>query len=167
MNKPERYKLADLLKLKPGCLLFGLVNDKNGIGIGSSWNLSRTTARFCIPEYFACLKDKIIVSTITGSGVSVYTTSKREFKSIIYQLNNKETEKDNKLNPDLESAVVSSETGKTNESQQEEYKPPAYRKIIFEKDKVIGIFLGSLLRVEDTTYINLLTLNGEDVWLEC
>ena len=35
MNKPERYKLADLLKLKPGCLLFGLVNDKNGIGIGS------------------------------------------------------------------------------------------------------------------------------------
>jgi hypothetical protein len=67
----------------------------------------------------------------------------------------------------LESVVVSSETGKTNESQQEEYKPPAYKKVIFEKDKAIGIFLGSLLRVEDTTYINLLTLNGENVWLEC
>lgn len=143
-NNIKKYTFIDWTQMVPGAIIGGFIMTPGGLGLGSDWAIEmqqqQVWKRICISEYYTNLKDRLPVAKISKTGVSIYLTNGRNLSDLL-----------------IDSILENVENG------QDRYRHNV--SIKFTINHPIGIFLGNILRVDGLTYVNLLTLEGQEIWL--
>ena len=135
-SKP--LKLKELLALKPGSIISGLVETNSGLRVGAEWNLGATPTKLesvillCYNEAKTQLRKNVRKKRrLTRSNVTVLYPELKELALVV--------------NDACRRAMVTREHIQTSGP--------------------VGVFLGYVARFENETYVNILTLSGADVWI--
>ncbi len=135
----KKYNFIDWAQMIPGAIIGGFVMTPGGLGLGSDWaeemQCQKAWKRGCISEHYTNLKDRLPLAKMSKTGVGIYVTNDKEMTELLF---------DSKV-----------ENGRN--------KVQLY--ISFTVNEPIGLFLGNILRSDGQTYVNILTLEGKEIWL--
>ena len=139
MKNIKKYTFVDWAQMVPGAIIGGFIMTSEGLGLGSDWaqemQKQKVWKRICISELYTDLKNKLPVTKISRTGVGIYFTNYRELNELLI------------------------------DSKIENGKDKVNIRINFIVNEPIGLFLGNILRVEGKTFVNILTLEGIEIWI--
>lgn len=135
----KKYNFVDWAHMIPGAIIGGFIMTPGGLGLGSDWaqemQNQKIWKRICISEHYTSLKDRLPVTKVSRTGVGIYFTNSRELTDLLV---------DSKIENGKDRVNVS---------------------VKFTVNEPVGIFLGNILRADGETYVNLLTLEGLEIWI--